>query len=261
MSKWPHLQHIAEQLYPYIEDLDIGILIGSNCSAAMMPKQVISREDHEPYAMRTPLGWGVIGWVQPPEDPDQGHGVRFVYKTHTREVSPVEVKQMFQVEFSESSTEGKVSIEDRQFLEIAKKGIHQRPDGHFEMPLPLKNDVELPNNKVAAEKRLGQLKAKMLRDGKYREDYTAFMTDIIQKGYAERVPTDELQGKVGRTWYVPHHGVYHPKKPNQIRIVYDCSAEYEGQTLNHCLLQGPDLTNNLTGILCRFREETIAVSE
>ena len=30
------------------------------------------------------------------------------------------------------------------------------------------------------------------------------------------------------------------------------------ETLNKHLLQGPDLTNNLTGVLCRFRQELIA---
>ena len=82
--------------------------------------------------------------------------------------------------------EGKVSVEDRRFLEVAKNGIQQRPDGHFEMPLTFQKNIQLPNNKVAAMKRLGQLR--MLKDKKYREDYTAFMEDVIQKGHAEIVP-------------------------------------------------------------------------
>ena len=59
-------------------------------------------------------------------------------------------------------------------------------------------------------------------------------------------------------WYIPHHGVYHKKKPGKIRVVFDCSAVCDGQSLNQQLLQGPDLTNNLTGVLCRFRQERIA---
>ena len=60
-------------------------------------------------------------------------------------------------------------------------------------------------------------------------------------------------------WYITHHGVYHPKKPNKIRVVFDCSAQYEGKSLNKHLLQGPDLANNLTGVLCRFRREPVAL--
>ena len=59
-------------------------------------------------------------------------------------------------------------------------------------------------------------------------------------------------------WYLPHHGVYHPKKPGKIRVVFDCSAKFQGVSLNDCLLQGPDLTNSLVGVLTRFREDPVA---
>ena len=59
-------------------------------------------------------------------------------------------------------------------------------------------------------------------------------------------------------WYLAHHGVYHPKKTNKIRVVFDCSAVYWGICLNNLLLQGPDLTNSLIGVLTRFREYPVA---
>ena len=57
----------------------------------------------------------------------------------------------------------------------------------------------------------------------------------------------------------PHHGLYHPRKPNKIRVVFDCAARYQGISLNDELLQGPDLTNSLVDVLLRFREEKVAV--
>ena len=98
----------------------------------------------------------------------------------------------------------------------------------------------------------------MENDPRYRRDYTAFMQDLIEKGYAEKVREDQQPSEDGRRWYIPHHGVYHPKKPEKIRVVFDCSATYMGQSLNKHLLQGPDLTNSLVGVLCRFRQEAIA---
>ena len=35
----------------------------------------------------------------------------------------------------------------------------------------------------------------------------------------------------GKIWYLPHFGVYHPRKPDQIRVVFDSSAEYQGVSL------------------------------
>ena len=260
VQSWSYLQHVSEELHPYQDDIDVGLLIGSNCSAAMMPKQIVAREDHEPYGMKTCLGWGVVGWVQPPDDSDHGRNTHFVYRTSCREVNPVEVKRMFEVEFNENIKGEKVSVEDQEFLQIAETGIHQRPDGHFELPLPLKKGMQLPNNRVIAVKRLNQLKAKMCKSQKYKEDYMSCMKNALERGYAEPVPANQLEGKPGRIWYVPHHGVYHPRKPEKLRVVYDCSAECEGEALNRWLLQGPDMTNNLTGILCRFREEPVALT-
>ncbi len=79
------------------------------------------------------------------------------------------------------------------------------------------------------------------------------MNEVIRAGYAERAPKDNP-----KSWYLPHHGVYHPKKPGKIRVVFDCSAEFEGHSLNRQLLQGPDLTNSLLGVLCRFCPEPVA---
>ena len=54
------------------------------------------------------------------------------------------------------------------------------------------------------------------------------------------------------------HGVYHPKN-KKIRVVFDCTATYQGVSLNNQLLQGPDLTNTLIGVLTMFREEPVAM--
>ena len=50
-----------------------------------------------------------------------------------------------------------------------------------------------------------------------------------------------------------------PNKPDKLRVVFDCAAQYNGVSLNSQLLQGPVLTNNLMGVLIRFREEPIAI--
>ena len=64
---------------------------------------------------------------------------------------------------------------------------------------------------------------------------------------------------MGKTWFIPHHGVYHPHKPGKVRVVFDCSAKYKEKSLNDLLLKGPDLTNSLLGVLTRFRQEHVAV--
>ena len=52
--------------------------------------------------------------------------------------------------------------------------------------------------------------------------------------------------------------MYHPPKPGKIRVVFDCSAEYLEYALNKQLIPVPDLTNQIVGVLVRFREEQLA---
>ncbi len=84
------------------------------------------------------------------------------------------------------------------------------------------------------------------------------MKENIDKNYAEKIPNEELDGEPGRVCYIPHHGVYHPRK-QKLCVVFDCSSSYKGAGLNHELLQGLDLTSSLIGVLLRFMEEHIAL--
>ena len=60
-------------------------------------------------------------------------------------------------------------------------------------------------------------------------------------------------------WYLPHHPVFHAQKPGKVRVVFDCAAKFKGTSLNDQLLQGPDLTNGLLGIIICFRQEPVAM--
>ncbi|KAK3731636.1 hypothetical protein QZH41_007309 [Actinostola sp. cb2023] len=121
---------------------------------------------------------------------------------------------MFEMDFNEKETDGRtLSYEDRRFLKIVGKEIHQLDDGHYEMPLPFKNDITLlENNKTMVMKRLLHLRKRLQNDTQYRKDYVSFMKNIIDSGHAERVPSNEVPLANGKVWYIPHHGVYHPKK-------------------------------------------------
>ena len=274
-QKWKHLRAIANRIPPYRDDLHIGILIGNNCTQAIKPRDVVPGRATDPYAIRTALGWGVIGAILPQNTtsrstasisfnrivtkeigPDEPSAIGFVVPMHYKEIMTLNaVGKMFERDFFEKqSHERAMSVEDRRFLRKLQDGIHQTQDGHYEMPLPFRDDVvKLPSNRKLAENRLQQLKRKFERNPKFQEDYVTFMNDTIEKGYAEKAfEKNEM------AWYIPHHGVYHPKKMDKNRVVFDCSAEFQGCSLNKNLLQGPDLTNSLVGVLCRFRQEPIA---
>lgn len=86
------------------------------------------------------------------------------------------------------------------------------------------------------------------------------MKKIFDNSHAFQVPVDQLQTAEGKAWYLPHFYVYHPRKPDQICVVFNCSAVYENQFVKEHLLQGPDQLNSLIGILTRFRKEEVALT-
>ena len=61
----------------------------------------------------------------------------------------------------------------------------------------------------------------MMKDEKYYKEYVVFMEKLLIKGYAYKIPNEEIDPKRGKVWYLPHHAVYHPKK-QKLRVVFDC---------------------------------------
>ena len=80
------------------------------------------------------------------------------------------------------------------------------------------------------------------------------MNNLLVKGYTKQFEV-VLSGK---TWYIPHHCVYHPSKPGKIRVVFHCRPEFQGRSINRELLSGPDVTHQVIGMIAILREEKIA---
>ena len=282
-KKWPHLRRIAHLMHP-MQDCEVGLLIGYNCPLALAPRSYITGEGNQPFAIQTDLGWSTVGGTDPYEDGDaietthivvvkeiqeqlrprteqEAHRqeVRFVAKTTVKEVMdipPTEITRILESDFTYGSKGDKhMSQEDMLFLEKIGNGTHQQEDEPT--ACHCHSGHGLPNNGNVALRRFSHLRRRFKSDENYFRDYKTFMDELTELMATRRNPAEELNGVPA--WYVPHHGVYHPKKPDKIRVVFDCSAYCQGTSLNDHILQGPDLTNGLIGVLVRFRQERIAL--
>ncbi len=254
-KRWRHFAAIADQIPPLLS-CEVGLLIGYNCPRSLIPRRVITGTDDEPFAILTDLGWSIVG-CSAPHSPQQSN--RHCHRVTVKElpaVTPMDAIRILETDFSDTQGNDKtVSQEDLNFLEKLKENIMTNEHGHYEMPLPFRERPYLPDNKQLAAVRLSHLKRKFNANESYKNDYTNYMMDLIDRGDAEVC----TEGNDGEKWYIPHHGVYHPKKPGKLRVVFDCSARYKGSSLNDHLLTGPDMINNLTGVLIRFRQHHIAL--
>lgn len=276
----PHLRSIAKFIPKLDTQAEILLLLGRDVLCAHKVREQINGPLHAPFAQRLDLGWVVVGQVcqRKSHTPtvctfktvilENGrptaleHCDNFLQLTELsqskRQVKAPE-QMLGQTVFNRTENDNKPapSIEDNLFLEIMDKEMYKDEDSSWVAPLPFKEPRQkMPNNRDLAESRFTSLKRNMQRKPLMQEQFVEFMEAIFHNGHAEVAPPLK-QGE--ECWYLPTFGVFHPQKPNKIRVVFDSSAQYSGISLNSVLLSGPDLNNSLIGVLLRFRKEAVAI--
>jgi hypothetical protein len=251
----PHLQHIT---IPYIE-APVDLLIGNDNAHVIQPTEIIQSDGKGPYAVKTAFGWAINGPLGSFHYRSQKANFIKVKNPDEDKLS-IRFQEFCNMEFNDlrqADTQCSMSQDDKKALEIMENSI-QWINGHYQLGLPWKEyPPDLQNNKSLAEHRLNLLKRRFKADPELLGKYSNFMANLLEKGYAQQVPKDEIDTKL--VWYLPHHPVFHPQKPGKVRVVFDCSVVYRNNSLNESLLQGPDLTNSLLGVLMRFRQEPVAI--
>ena len=83
---------------------------------------------------------------------------------------------------------------------------------------------------------------------------------MVKRGVAHELTKQEIERYNGPVYYAPHHAVWKDDSTSTpCRPVFDTSANCGGIVINTFWAKGPDLINNLFGILLRFREGQIAL--
>ena len=132
---WPHLRCTTSQLMP-LADCEVGLLIGYNCSRALVPRDVIPHKTMD-HMRRRP-----IESIRRQRSPLQGcearcgirHLVLHSERTTTKEtIDPIQIVRMVELDFSERYPEEMtLSRNDLKFISRVKQGINQRTDQYYE---------------------------------------------------------------------------------------------------------------------------------
>lgn len=85
--------------------------------------------------------------------------------------------------------------------------------------------------------------------------YDQEIAKLEKSGYISKVEPPHDSSK--ESWYIPHHLVEHNGKP---QIVFNCSYQWKGMSLNNQLLPGPQLGPSLLGVLLRICQYPVAIS-
>ena len=208
--------------------------------------------------VNTPLGWTVYGPMGGPDS--DGVHVNFVRSDH-EEMLIKQLEHLYNAEFGDTlvDVEQSLSFEDRRAKQIMDESV-ALVNGHYQLKLPFRQSPPcLPDSLPEAKKRLYWLEKKMERDPEFHKSYASVVNKYQEEGSSRQVPDEEVP-TLKPIWYLPHHAVWHPRKPHEPRAVFDCASKSKGISLNSQLLQGPENTSLLMGVILKFRVNSVAVA-
>ena len=225
-DKWSHLKGIN---FPRIQSDEVSLLMGCDVPEAHWVYDRRRGRRGRPYAVCTSLGWNLMGPLN--SCTSNCFSVNFV--CYDDAMPHQQMERMLRNDFNEPMVASKtaISVEDHRAL-AQMEGSVKIVNGHYRLGLPWrKKSVRLPNNRAFAMTRLNHLKKRFQRDPHLFEKYKETIDCYVSSGYARQATHED----------------------------FDCTVKFKGSLLNDQLLQGPDMTNGLVGVLIRFRQELVAV--
>ena len=260
-----HLQkkfrHLRGLPIPALQDAKPSLLIGSDQPHLITPVEPVRLgPPGGPAAVHTRLGWSLQGPIR-----DLGNKINPTKCFHICCTPPSDdlyrhVERLWQLDSIPHRPDREVtrSKQDKQAIEMLEvKTVRIEVDGILRYATPLLRRANMPQLSAPKESVLPLLRStekRLLQDSKRAEAYRNEMHKLIKASTVKEV-THEVTSD--EEWYIPHHLVKHNGKD---RIVFNCSHQYLGQSLNQYLLPGPTLGASLLGVLLRFREHSVAVS-
>ena len=229
----------------------VQLLLGQDNAEALVPLEVKQGKVGEPFASRTLFGWSLNGTSGP-----NGTGGKVFSHFISSKLVQDDIHKLWEIE-CDGTDDLAMSIDDKGVEALWDREV-KLVDGHYQLPIPWKEGVSLPSNIGVAMVRLNALHKKLVKCDMLNR-YHAEIVKMLQEGYAEFVPVVDIKKSDG-VWYLPHHAVVNEKKPEKVRIVFDCAARFQGESLNNKCHQGPDYINRLLSVLLRFRQHSYAVT-
>ncbi|KAG7453570.1 hypothetical protein JOB18_034921 [Solea senegalensis] len=185
-----------------------------------------------PIAVHTKLGWSLQGPTSVDQVPASNQQRLFRATVSPTSELFKNVKRLWQIDTLPYTSEKQI-----RYTIASPSQLH-----HLQASM----EAVLPSLR-ATERRLA-------KDPQRTEVYCQEIYKLEKMGYVAVVPPEAATSTL-ESWFIPHHIVRHNNKD---RIVFNCSFQYEGKSLND--LPGPALGPSLLGVLIRFRQYPVEVS-
>ena len=210
-------------------------------------------------ARKSPLGWVSFGYDSQDVLPQEKQVL------HVRLTTPTDITDFWKTEAMGVSVPpctceaGKMSKEEKAKLRLLEENCKLQGNCWLMKYTWKKDPTCLPNNYTQVLKKLESTERRLMKKPEYAKLYGDQIKEMEEMRFPRKLTEKEIEEWKGPIHYVSHHAVVRPeKKTTPIRIVFNSSASFNGHTLNDYWFKGPDLLNNLFGVLIRFRENNVA---
>ena len=215
------------------------------------------RKLHAPWAVKSKIGWALSG----PLPAKQAATFATTATSIADDKLANQLSKWWHIESYASNCDVTGhSKEEQRAIKTLEQTIRFNGERYEVGLLWLEDKVKLQNKFYSAMGQLKSLERRLQKDEALKKRYQETIDTDVNAGYFRKVDQAELnETKDKLQWYLPHHPVINPHKPEEIRVC-NAAAKYQGVALNDKLLSGPDLLQSLIGIIFRFREHQIALS-
>jgi hypothetical protein len=209
---------------------------------------------------KSPLGWVAFGADNEQTQPKANQVM------NVRLAAPIDLTEFWTTESMGVSISpckcppNKMTEEEQKGLKLIEESCNLEGK-KWTMSYPWKKSPELlPDNYSQVLKKMGSTERRLSKQPAHAKSYDEQMQEMERMQFARKLTKDEIEEWKGPVHYVAHHAVICPEtKSTPVRIVFNSSASYNGHSLNEYWYKGPDLLNNLFGVVLRFREKEVAV--
>ena len=174
--------------FPELEG-GIKLLIGADVPGAHRTLKYCMNHSGGPYAVKSALGWGLVGPVDQCKDNLSLEVSHVNLVQSERLVLNDLMKRMYERDFigKKDGSDLGPSVEDKQALQVMEESVVKENE-HYQIALPWKStSAKLSNNKVMAESHLKYFGRKLEKDPELHQKYRNKTAEYLESGHARKV--------------------------------------------------------------------------
>lgn len=245
--EWEYIQSIQLADPEFYISRPVDLLFGADIYCNIIMDGMYHPRPYLPLAQKTKIGWILSGHTPSPS-----------YHCNVILNNIDEIKKFWEIE--DISQESSLSSEDEYCIRLYESTTVRKQDGKYEVRIPFKKDFqkELGLSKPKAIAQFRCLESKLNRDSKIKNEYKLFINEYQALGHM--TPDTDIMSKY--SYYLPHHCVIREDSiTTKLRVVFNASSiTTSGKSLNDLMYRGPNLQQDLQGLILKWRQYEIAYS-